>query len=130
MTETHNGGGHSMYTCQHESLIPNGDMAVCERGKLYMQSLVDGGELPVTGCEECTIEWLCGEPNETCMNPEDTTQWWEQCVRPRQWWVGVLTSLWNSQSWWKSVTHHPWYASMVQSWLGVMEKHSIKFKLE
>jgi hypothetical protein len=105
------------------------EMEVCKRGLVYIQSLVEQGDLPAEGCEQCMIDWLCDDPMEHCMNIEDTNQRWEQCVRNSDFWVGMLESAWNNTSWHKLVTTTPWYDDMVESMLALMTKYGLKIKL-
>jgi hypothetical protein len=69
------------------------DMHICGFGHEYVKRLVESGEMPPIQCELCIIEWLCGDPVETCVNDDLTTQWYTQCIRPVKLWVNAYEAL-------------------------------------
>lgn len=124
-------GQELMADCTHQpdQLKKVSEMQVCNNGKLYLQELVDTDELPVLGCEQCTIEWLCGDAIEHCLNTEDDAQWWTQCVRNRQHWIECLTPVWNRLP--DHVLYFGFYSrELFKSMVGIMQMHDIKFTLE
>ena len=84
--------------CKHggNHVKPVEDMQICPNGLKYVQMHVESGEMPPQQCEPCLIEWLCGEPVEMCMNPEDAKQWHVQCVQPSTFWVEYIEYVLNN----------------------------------
>ena len=77
--------------CNHGGLHVKSieDMQICVNGKQYCMELVKSGEMSPIQCEPCLIAWLCDDPIETCVNPEDAIQWHTQCVQTVSFWVNL-----------------------------------------
>lgn len=85
---------NDMFMCNHDrsEWKPVEEMRICGKGMRYCMELVESGEMEPEWCEKCIIEWLCDDPIETCMNPEDQACWYHQCTRPASFWADLL---WN-----------------------------------
>lgn len=83
--------------CTHgpESLRNVADMAVCARGRDYLQRLVEEGDITEPACEDCIVSWVCEDPVEHCMGNNPDTDWWPECVRDGDYWKPYLTTTWN-----------------------------------
>lgn len=102
------------------------EMNVCAKARAYIQLLVDAGDWLDNGCEQCVIEYVCEDPIEHCMNGDDgDSQWWTQCVRPRNWWKRWLTMGFNDALVLESVEHQAFVVPWITSMYGVMAKHKL-----
>jgi len=117
--------------CKHglEFIKPIQNMQICPNAKQYCMELVECGELDVIGCEPCTIEWLCGDAIDSCMNPEDSPQWWLQCVQPHEMWMECIEAALNNAELVEHMLDYPEYASTIKSMLDYVQKHGIVVKL-
>jgi hypothetical protein len=112
---------------KHHKHIKN--MQICANGMKYCMELVECGELDAIQCEKCVIGWLCDDPVETCMNPEDTMQWWQQCVQTNQFWLECIEKTLNHMDWMEFMNHHWYYGECIKSIVKCMKKHNLAFKL-
>lgn len=108
---------------------PVESMAICARGIKYCMELVKSGEMLAESCELCIITWLCDDPIETCMNPEDTIQWYTQCTRPVEYWVEHIESVLNKPQWVANMGDHMWALELVKSIWDCIETLGITVKL-
>lgn len=103
--------------CKHGKMHvkPVEAMNICMRGKEYIKRLVESGEMGAIQCEPCTIQWLCDDPIESCMNPEETDQWYTQCTRPVDFWVEHIEATLNKPQWVANMGKHMWALEVVRS---------------
>jgi hypothetical protein len=104
-------------------------MAICANGIQYCMELVKSNELPLESCEICIIEWLCDDPIESCMNPENTIQWWMNCPHNGEFWMKHMENALNCMEWMKMMASHWYNGECIKSIVECMEKHEIQFKL-
>ncbi len=117
--------------CKHDKnqLKPIESMQICMRGMEYIRTLVENGEMGAIQCEPCTIEWLCGEPLESCMNPEDTIQWYTKCTRPAGFWVIHIEAMLNSEEQRKFMQNDQFPVDLLQSMMNCIIMHEIDVQL-
>lgn len=108
---------------------PVESMAICPKGIKYCMELVESGEMEPKSCELCVKEWLCGEPIETCMNPEDDIQWWTQCTRSVGFWVIHMEVVLNSREWMGFIGDHFYYNEAITSIMKCIDKYEISVQL-
>lgn len=111
------------------SMKPVESMQICALAIKYCMELVEIGDMQPIECEECIINWLCGDGIEICMDPNDAIQWYTQCTRPVEFWVECIEATMNSPEFTKYITHHQWYSECAKSMFNYMELHNLKVKL-
>lgn len=104
-------------------------MHICPKAIKYCMELVNDGEMPPIQCEMCVIQWICGDPIETCMDDTEIHQWYEQCVQNGAFWQKPIEMALNTTNWWKYIKTHPQYGELVYSLLKCMEMHGMTIKL-
>lgn len=131
MCENGNIGQQLNHMCKHDKkqYKPIKNMQICPNAMKYCMQLIESGEMDAIGCEPCTIAWLCDDPVETCMNPEDDHQWWLQCVQSIEFWMEHIEHALNNMDWLKRMGTHMYYDECIKSIVELMEKHNLKFKL-
>lgn len=104
-------------TCKHGKsyMKPVESINICPNGMEYVKRLVESGEMGAIQCEPCIIEWLCGDPIETCMNPEEKVQWYTQCTRPIDFWVEHIEDVLNKPQWVANMGKNMWALEVVRS---------------
>jgi hypothetical protein len=117
--------------CIHDQIFHKAvrNMEICDKGKRYIMELVLNGELSPYQCEACIIEWLCDDPAETCMNPDDTVQWWKQCPRSDQFWAKVVENAINDTGVWELVDYPEQWADFWRSVLEMAKVSKFRFKI-
>jgi len=112
---------------EHIKLIQN--MQICPKGMAYCMELVESGDIALHQCEPCLIAWLCGDPMETCMNPEEIDMWCMQCVQPSQTWMEPIETTLNNQDFIEHIDFDEWYTKITKSMLQMVKKHGYVVKL-
>lgn len=115
-------------TCEHggKHVKQVKNMDICPNGMQYCMELVKSGEMPPIACEACIIDWLCDDPIETCMNVENTIQWYTQCVRNHDFWSICIEQAWE----WlfhNDMAKHQ--LDLIQSICNCMKKYGLTHKL-
>ena len=66
VTHIVHGGG----MCQHNAMMSNNDMPLCQMAHDYLCQLVNDGTIDNVGCAKCTITWLCGDCEHMTTNDD------------------------------------------------------------
>lgn len=117
--------------CKHPEVPPKhiDDIKMCPKGREYVESLVESGELCAYQCEKCLKQWLCDDPVENCINPEDTECWILQCTKPVDFWLSLIEGVLNNHKWVKDMESHQWYVKTMQALMKYIDTNNLVIKL-
>lgn len=117
--------------CEHDAscIKPINTMQICTMGIKYCMDLVESGELPWLACEPCIIEWLCDDPIESCMNPEDDVQLWMKCPHNGAFWAKHIEHAFSKPKWMVLDEYEYFTNELIKSLVECMEKYDLTIKV-